>query len=178
MLRLSEEASDARELIPHRGHGIKPPSRPNLLLFEVFRKRALLNTWPLAPSPALAKCSTTLCNNSNRSTMASRVCCTDRINLSGRWKSAKMPARYTDRQTADRGPVARYYRRAEVNITGSCRQRRSESITGAYTHRGAYHERSRPLPGFLSRNSHRRPHGGIGGATQATGCIQCCWEVL
>ena len=92
----------------------------------------------------------------------------------GRWKSAKMPARYTDRQTADRGPVARYYRRAKVNITGSCRQRRSESITGAYTHRGAYHERSRPLPGFLSRNSHRRPHGGIGGATQATGCIQCC----
>ena len=27
----------------------------------------------------------------------------------GRWKSAKMPARYTERQAADRGAVARYY---------------------------------------------------------------------
>ena len=27
----------------------------------------------------------------------------------GRWKSSKMPARYTERQTADRGAVARYY---------------------------------------------------------------------
>ena len=27
----------------------------------------------------------------------------------GRWKSAKLPARYTERQTADRGAVARYY---------------------------------------------------------------------
>ena len=27
----------------------------------------------------------------------------------GRWKSAKMPARYTEREAADRGVVARYY---------------------------------------------------------------------
>ena len=27
----------------------------------------------------------------------------------GRWKSSKMPARYTERQVADRGAVARYY---------------------------------------------------------------------
>ena len=27
----------------------------------------------------------------------------------GRWKSSRMPARYTERQTAGRGAVARYY---------------------------------------------------------------------
>ena len=27
----------------------------------------------------------------------------------GRWKSSKMPSRYTERQAADRGAVARYY---------------------------------------------------------------------
>ena len=27
----------------------------------------------------------------------------------GRWKNSKMPARYTERQAADRGAVARYY---------------------------------------------------------------------
>ena len=27
----------------------------------------------------------------------------------GRWKSARMPARYTERQAAGRGAVARYY---------------------------------------------------------------------
>ena len=27
----------------------------------------------------------------------------------GRWKSSKMPARYTERQAADRGAVAKYY---------------------------------------------------------------------
>ena len=27
----------------------------------------------------------------------------------GRWKSAKMPARYTERQAAGRGAVAKYY---------------------------------------------------------------------
>ena len=27
----------------------------------------------------------------------------------GRWKSARMPARYTERQSAGRGAVARYY---------------------------------------------------------------------
>ena len=27
----------------------------------------------------------------------------------GRWKSAKIPARYTERQAADRGAVAKYY---------------------------------------------------------------------
>ena len=27
----------------------------------------------------------------------------------GRWKSSKMPARYTERQVAGRGAVARYY---------------------------------------------------------------------
>ena len=27
----------------------------------------------------------------------------------GRWKSSKIPARYTERQAADRGAVARYY---------------------------------------------------------------------
>ena len=27
----------------------------------------------------------------------------------GRWKSSTMPARYTERQAADRGAVARYY---------------------------------------------------------------------
>ena len=30
----------------------------------------------------------------------------------GRWKSSMMPARYTERQSADRGGVARYYREA------------------------------------------------------------------
>ena len=39
-----------------------------------------------------------------------------------RWKSAKMPARYTERQAADRGAVA--------HVTGSCRQRGFGSITG------------------------------------------------
>ena len=29
----------------------------------------------------------------------------------GRWRSAKMPARYTERQAADRGAVARYYQK-------------------------------------------------------------------
>ena len=27
----------------------------------------------------------------------------------GRWKSSRMPARYTERQAAERGAVARYY---------------------------------------------------------------------
>jgi len=31
----------------------------------------------------------------------------------GRWKSSKMPARYTERQAADRGAVARYYQGRE-----------------------------------------------------------------
>ena len=31
----------------------------------------------------------------------------------GRWKSSKMPARYTERQAADRGAVARYYQERE-----------------------------------------------------------------
>ena len=31
----------------------------------------------------------------------------------GRWKSSKMPARYTERQAADRGAVARYYQEPE-----------------------------------------------------------------
>ena len=57
--------------------GIKPPARASVLLLEVFRKRAFLNTWPWPLSPALPKCSTTLFNNSNRSTTASRVCWTD-----------------------------------------------------------------------------------------------------
>ena len=103
-------------------HRQDKPLRP----VEVKRRR--LSAWPRTWCPPAWSCPALM--------------------TAGRWKSAKMPARYTDRQTADRGPVARYYRRAEVNITGSCRQRRSESITGAYTHRGAYHERSRPLPGF------------------------------
>ena len=30
-----------------------------------------------------------------------------------RWKSAKMPARYTERQAADRGAVAKYYQETE-----------------------------------------------------------------
>jgi len=38
----------------------------------------------------------------------------------GRWKSSKMPARYTERQAADRGAVARYYQEGGVNVTGSC----------------------------------------------------------
>ena len=29
----------------------------------------------------------------------------------GRWKSSRMPARYTERQAAGRGAVARYYQR-------------------------------------------------------------------
>ena len=43
---------------------------------QVFNIRAFLNTLPLAPSSALSKCSTTLFNNSNRSTIVSRVCWT------------------------------------------------------------------------------------------------------
>ena len=31
----------------------------------------------------------------------------------GRWRSAKMPARYTERQAADRGAVARYYQKKD-----------------------------------------------------------------
>ena len=31
----------------------------------------------------------------------------------GRWKSARMPARYTERQAADRGAVDRYYQEGE-----------------------------------------------------------------
>ena len=31
------------------------------------------------------------------------------LTTAGRWKSAKMPARYTERQAADRGAVVRYY---------------------------------------------------------------------
>ena len=31
------------------------------------------------------------------------------LTTAGRWKSAKMPVRYTERQAADRGAVARYY---------------------------------------------------------------------
>ena len=54
--------------------GIKPPARASVLLLEVFRKRAFLNTPHPRPSPALAKCSTTMFNNSKRSTTASRVC--------------------------------------------------------------------------------------------------------
>ena len=39
---------------------------------------------------------------------------TERVELpalmtAGRWKSSKMPARYTERQAADWGAVARYY---------------------------------------------------------------------
>ena len=43
--------------------GIKPPARGSVLLLEVFRKRAFLNTLSKPPSPALTKCSTTMCNN-------------------------------------------------------------------------------------------------------------------
>ena len=32
----------------------------------------------------------------------------------GRWKSSKMPARYTERQAADRGAVARYYQESRA----------------------------------------------------------------
>ena len=35
----------------------------------------------------------------------------------GRWKSAKMSARYTERQTADRGVVPKYYRRAGNSLS-------------------------------------------------------------
>ena len=31
----------------------------------------------------------------------------------GRWKSSKMPARYTERQAADRGAMARYYQESQ-----------------------------------------------------------------
>ena len=31
----------------------------------------------------------------------------------GRWKSARTPARYTERQAAGRGAVARYYHESE-----------------------------------------------------------------
>ena len=34
----------------------------------------------------------------------------------GRWKSSRMPVRYTERQAAGRGAVARYYRRAGVEF--------------------------------------------------------------
>ena len=37
----------------------------------------------------------------------------------GRWKSSKMPARYTERQAAGRGAVARYYQRRGVEIDQS-----------------------------------------------------------
>ena len=35
----------------------------------------------------------------------------------GRWKSSTMPARYTERQAADRGAVARYYQQSQANMT-------------------------------------------------------------
>ena len=35
----------------------------------------------------------------------------------GRWKSSTMPARYTERQAADRGAVARYYQERQPSIT-------------------------------------------------------------
>ena len=31
----------------------------------------------------------------------------------GRWKSSRMPARYTEKQAASRGAVARYYQESE-----------------------------------------------------------------
>ena len=46
----------------------------------------------------------------------------------GRWKSAKMSARHTQRQAADRGAVARDYQESGVNVAGSRRQRGFESI--------------------------------------------------
>ena len=55
-------------------------------LLKLFQKQAFLNTPHLRPSPAMAKCSTTLFNNSKRSTTALRVCLTDEIDLSGRGK--------------------------------------------------------------------------------------------
>ena len=40
----------------------------------------------------------------------------------GRWKSSTMPARYTERQSADRGAVARYYQESGVNLADAqCR---------------------------------------------------------
>ena len=37
----------------------------------------------------------------------------------GRWKSSRMPARYTERQAAGRGAVARYYGESETTKRGS-----------------------------------------------------------
>ena len=38
-------------------------------------------------------------------------------------------------------------------------------------------ERLEVLPGFLAYYNHRRPHGGIGGTTPASGCKQRPWEL-
>ena len=37
----------------------------------------------------------------------------------GRWKSSRMPARYTERQAAGRGAVARYYRGGGVETVAA-----------------------------------------------------------
>ena len=41
---------------------------------------------------------------------------------------------------------------------------------------GSNDERLDP-PGLLSRYDYRRPHGGIGGATQPPASVQCFWEL-
>ena len=46
----------------------------------------------------------------------------------GRWKSAKMPARYTERQAADRGAVARYYLPAKSSQYGLLRSTTLDKI--------------------------------------------------
>ena len=49
----------------------------------------------------------------------------------GRWKSSKMPARYTERQAAGRGAVARYYQESGGWCNWKLRQCGFESITVA-----------------------------------------------
>ena len=48
----------------------------------------------------------------------------------GRWKSSRMPARYTERQAAGRGAVVRYYRGRGGNHSKTGRQRQKAGICG------------------------------------------------
>ena len=50
----------------------------------------------------------------------------------GRWKSSKMPARYTERQAADRGAVARYYQESG-DYTVETQTREAAALNGTET---------------------------------------------
>ena len=86
----------------------KPPARARVLPLKVFRKQAFLDTPSLACSPALRRCSITLCKNNKCSITASRVCWTvgtlPSVKATGCWKGSQVPVPRDREQIQDHQP--------------------------------------------------------------------------